>query len=400
MLGHKRRERKGIERFLVEQLDDAARDYDKRLPSRLWPIFRRRNRFNWLELYPIAIKGFRYVIKGAMRAAMPHDIFYDIATSVVVTTFDGYFDDASSSMKANDKSDAILSFKLVRSDDVPRKVKDEVGRMRQKVRSAIFAVAAYMEASQFSSLGAALDAEGDSVTRHRAEAFLNAQFRIRVSCTSIAVSLELFRRTTEKLLERLRNYRGKDVKMERRYALLSAVFVYEILDLMVSFLKTFEIQGIEELRSIHDTVNSEIETGYRKNIELFKRIQTVREREGQADDLADSMERIKERNEALAELRRIWQHLMDGVSNVERAVSGFRDRIDILEIKRDEAAENIRIMAITEVTAMLVDNVRAVESVMTMKLPNLPSLTIEDIRRYVPYRFPDVELRRLEKIAQ
>lgn len=133
MLGRKRRERKGIEKFLVEQLDSAARDYDKRLPSRLWPIFRRRHtRFNWLELHPLAIMGFRHVVGGAVRAAMPHDIFYDIATSVVVTTFEGYFNDASSSRRASDKSDAVLSFRLVRSDDVPRKVKDEVGRMRQK----------------------------------------------------------------------------------------------------------------------------------------------------------------------------------------------------------------------------------------------------------------------------
>lgn len=256
-----------------------------------------------------------------------------------------------------------------------------------------------MEANQFTSLGAALDSEGDSVSRQRAEAFLNAQFKIRVSCTSIAVSLELFRKTTEKLLEKLRNYRGKDVRMERRYALLSAVFVYEILDLMVSFLRTFEIQGVEELRAIHETVKSEIEAGDRKNLELIRRIRTVVEREGQADELIDSIERIKQRKEALAELRKIWQQLMDGVANIEKGVSGFRDRIDVLEIKRDEAAENIRIMAITEVTAMLIDNVRAVESVMTMKLPDLPSLTLEDVRRYVPYSLPDVELRRLEQIA-
>lgn len=46
-------------------------------------------------------------------------------------------------------------------------------------------------------------------------------------------------------------------------------------------------------------------------------------------------------------------------------------------------------MTISEITAMLGDNVRAVEDVLTMKLPDLPPITMDDVRRYVPSGFAD-----------
>jgi len=397
MFGRKRRERKGIERLLIDELDSAVREYDSRVPSRYWPIFRRRTTFNWLEVRPLAIKGFRHFLTSAARTPVPEVVCYDVATSMVLSTFESYFNKVDSSSEGSNKSD-VLSFKLVRNEDIPQRVKEEIGRMRQRIRKAIFTVASNMEANKFASLGEALDAEAGSTSARR-EAFLNAQFRTNVSCTSIAVSLELFRRTTEKLLEKIRSYRNKDVKMERRYVLLSAVFVYEILDLMISFLKTFEVQGVDELRDMHEQMKSEIEAGDRKNLELAKRIRAILDKGGDRGELNDSIERIQRRKEALAECRKIWEKLMVDISNIENGVSGFRDRIEVLEIKRDEAAENIRIMGITEVTAMLIDNVKAVESVMTMKLPSLPPLTLEDIRRYVPYGGRDVDLPRIEHAA-
>src|ERR1043166_3596522 len=285
MFGRKRRERKGIERLLTEELDSAVRDYDRRVPSRYWPIFRRRRSpFDWLELRPIAIKGFRHFLVSAVRTPVPEAVCYEVATSVVVSTFESYFNRADSSTDGKNKSD-VLSFRLVRNEDVPQRVKEEVGRMRQRIRKMIFTVASYMETNQFASLGAALDADAGSMNLQR-ESFLNARFKINVSCASIAVSVELLRKTTEKLLERIRSYREKDVRMERRYVLLTAVFVYEILDLMVSFLKTFEIQGVEELREIHEQMKSQIEAGDRKNLELAKRIRTLRDRGGQMAKLA------------------------------------------------------------------------------------------------------------------
>ncbi len=223
------------------------------------------------------------------------------------------------------------------------------------------------------------------MTKERAAAFLDAQYKMRVSCNSIAVSLELFRSTTREIESRIAQHRRtRNIKEERRCVLLMSVFMYEILDLICSFLRAFRVQGVDELRAMNEQIRREVEPGKLKNPEMAKRIEQTAGRGMQPDELKGSVERIGQRAAALDELSAVWDELMSKTDEMESSIGELDHRIDLLELKRDEAAENIRIMALTQVTSIVSQNVRVVENALQIKLPRLPVITPADIRRYIP----------------
>lgn len=302
-----------LDKFLREKIEEAVKEFDKARPSFIKQIFAGRPKKGHLTVQPIAVKGFNYALRSAIvGGAAPQAVLYQTASNVVIDLMSEYYKNIVDAVKGNNpRPDAILSLSLVKSENVGDKFKYNVARMRHCLQKVILSVAEYIEMQDFSSLNDVLSEEIDPNKIDRVRRFVNAQYNVHVSYKSLSVSLQLFAKINEEILTKLNTNKITNPQKAHSMFVMNSIFVYEIADFIISFISAFELQGIEELKKLHDQAIAEISRG-RFQIQKIKnqiegRLGGDKGRVLRLDERVSSLDRSEG---ALNELEIEWQGMI------------------------------------------------------------------------------------------
>lgn len=385
--GDEAKKKASLRKYLEDKIENAGREFAK--SNR--PVFnilfwRQKPKPDPLCLHQTIVKGFDYALRAAIiKGAPATTVVYETAANMVIDRVQSCVKKNMSSIQSTDSSgNAFLSFKIVQSDTIGRSFKENINRMRHEVQAAIFATSEYIQMQEFASLNEVLDSKVDSAKKQQISTFVNGHYRLHVSYQAMGIALQLFSLVNQELLERINQSRNRAGDEFDKLAVTNAVLVYEVADVIIAFLRAFELQGVKEIRDIHNQVTREIKRGRVENHAILDRIDHREKSSGLSFlNLALEREAVHERLNALEQLEKEWSGLIKKIDDVQKGAYKFADCVDDLEILKSNAAANLTILGLMEITRMVKTNIETIQGVLRVDRLQITPITADDVRRFL-----------------
>ena len=376
-----------LKNFLESKIEFASQDFDKTKKSKFSLIFsREKPNKNPLSLNQIIVKGIDYALRSAIvKGAPATTVIYDTAANLIIDRAQEHVKGNINSVSStNDSADAVLSFKIIQNEKIGKRFKENISRMRYEIQAAIFATSEFIQAQEFVSLNEVLDSNTSPAKKQQILSFVNGHYRLHVSYQSMSSALQLFSLINQELLERIDKNKNRTPDEFHKIAVINAVIVYEVADIIIAFLRAFELQGVKEIREIHSQVTREIERGRIENHEIIEKLE-LRENSPSVTflNIAQEKDSAKDRLGALEQLEQEWSALINKIDNVQKDSYKFADCIDDLEILKRNAAANLTILGLMEITKMVKTNIETIQSVLQVDRLKITPITADDVRRFL-----------------
>jgi hypothetical protein len=396
-LGNENEDAKLLEEFLHARIAEAMRELKPepktvmtwlrpKTPAKLSWLLPKEVKSNPLEYQKIAIKGISDSVTLGLATVVPAGTIYAIGAKVGLELFETYFKDTfRTSLTATRTGADALSFRLVEQADVTNHYKEKVAAMRHCIRATIYAVAEFIEL-QGMSLPQLRNTELEPAKQRQVESFIDSTHRWRTSYRSMATALSLFVQENAEIVKRIKQARATRSEDTKRLFQLNAVFSFEVADVIVEFLRSFELQGIAELRRLHSEIKSEIVSGRNNLSALETEISSARSTKAISEErAAQTVETIASTRQALNLIQDHWDRLMERIDGSEQSATRlFALAIQRLEIIKLEAKTSLTVSGLIDVTEAVQGNFTALGDMLhdIDQLEVMP-ITEEDVRVFL-----------------
>jgi hypothetical protein len=378
--------RQNVLDYVECRIESLMKEYENNKESKFKQLFKRKSNINNpLALKKISVKGFEHAARSSVVSSFsgPIGVAVDTAAGLIIDKTRTEVEKRISSHNSVDgSSESILSYKLITGQSISNKTQNAILNMRHQIQSTILATSEYIENKEFQSLSELLDHDVSEPKKVQISQFIDGHYKMHVSYHSMAISLKLFAKINERLLDKIEMHREGSGSDYHSLAVVNAVLIYEVSDVIIGFLKDFEVQGVDEILCIYQQVDREIERGKEQNNDIIEQINN--QNDDSSIEMSRSIERAQDRIKALQELDKQWKLLLDKIKGIQGEVSKFKSCISRLEIMKKEAAANITILGLMEVTKMVKSNIETIEGVLEVndKIEIAP-LTAQDVFRFL-----------------
>ena len=257
------------------------------------------------------------------------------------------------------------------------KMRTELRDLRERIRFSIYHVAELIELDSVrrNTQRAELARSADNHQLQKLNRAAQGEYEFHVSYRSLAVAMKIFAQVNRHLKQEA----GKAGRLGARrdeldFQTQSALLVFEFLDVIIGHLKHFQIGGEETLRALYREIEGDVKANELADRDLEKRMDAI------ADQAAIGNDRriLENRKAGRRMVLEKWQGLLDKLSRASEKATRFTSKIAILEVKRDNARNQIGLMALLRLANFADENIQAVEALLDFDGLELEILAPED----------------------
>lgn len=273
---------------------------------------------------------------------------------------------------------------------ISAKLRNELRDLRERIRFAVYHVAELIELDSVrkNTQRAELARTADSYQLAKLNRAAQGEYEFHVSYRSLAVAMKVFAQVNRQLKhEAARAGRQGEKRAELDFQTQSALLVFEFLDVIIGHLKHFQIGGEETLRALYREIEADVRANEQADRELEKRMNAIADQGAIGNDRRILEARKAGRRMVLEK----WQGLLDKLTRASEKATRFTGKIEILEVKRDNARNQIGLMALLRLANFADENIQAVEALLDFDGLELEILEPEDFASLLNMAPGDVE---------
>ena len=260
---------------------------------------------------------------------------------------------------------------------IATRMRAELRDLRERIRFAIYHVAELIELDSVrrNTQRAELARTADHHQLQKLNRAAQGEYEFHVSYRSLAVAMKVFAQVNRHLKQEAAKASRQGAKREELdFQTQSALLVFEFLDVIIGHLKNFQIGGEDTLKSLYREIDADVKANELADRELEKRMDAIADQAAIGND-----RRILENRKAGRRLvLEKWQGLLDKLTRAADKATRFTSKIEILEVKRDNARNQIGLMALLRLANFADENIQAVEALLDFDGLELEILEPED----------------------
>lgn len=238
----------------------------------------------------------------------------------------------------------LISSSLRGRNNVIGDVSTEVGYLHDKIRIIIERIATTIENEKYKPSEEVImtDRSISCKTRERANALLNADKKCLISCQSLNIAIEIFSDLNKLIkLQIEESEKIGDTQLEKNLLLSNAILVYELTDFAINYIKTFKIQGVEDITRLYNET-------CRRNAEIISELEQLK-RDAQKDGIKPStrditLADITRREEAIKIINKEWDKYVQRNTKLQEEVDSVGCNLQNLCLIRDNAKNQINVL--------------------------------------------------------
>ena len=272
----------------------------------------------------------------------------------------------------------LLSPIIANNSNIPESVRNEVGKLHDKIRNIIDIVATRIEERKYKFAEDAIEKmQLPYVDLQRARNLIQGDKKVHASYQALKTTVEFFADLNQMIVEKIEHIESP--QSETKLLLGNAILVYELTDFVIGFIDGFTIQGTSEIHKLHEETKQEIGELRRQQKALEKDIQS---------SLVDASVRnqtsqdINEINRSIDVLEKEWEVYMESIMSLNGEVDKIRVRIPTLEVIRKNAKIQISLIQTLAMLQILKHNIGTMKAtILTLENMRLVSLSPNRVRR-------------------
>ncbi len=303
---------KKIEEVLRERIAEIQSSLEPEKPSILkWR--HSSSTFDPLKITRIVIKGISNIARHGM-SAIPMNTIHRIGANVGLDLFNGYFESSYQKILTPQRSTGqALSHYLVTDNKISAKYRYSIYKMRTQIRATIFAVAEFIEAQEL-TINTSQFYDIDPAKQRQISTFVDSRYQWKTSYRSIRTAIYLFVQQNNELERRINIARKTNSKDLFALLQMNAVLVYEVADVLIGFLQSFEIQGIGALRRLYDEIIGEVNRGRAQLQSMTSKVESAEKERALSEERIEKFRySIQTKSKTLDLLEEKWQALMSAI---------------------------------------------------------------------------------------
>ncbi|MFT4928726.1 MAG: hypothetical protein ACI8WB_004846, partial [Phenylobacterium sp.] len=170
----------------------------------------------------------------------------------------------------------LLSCNVDDIKNIPKSVHEEIRSMRYRIRASFIVMAYYIEQSNYAHLDDFIADNGlENVQERRVRHLADGELKLHTTFKSLAMSLQLFKQFNQELLSDLQKAKAlNDKKQQSKLLLQNSAFVYEVVDIIIEFIKGFELGGVNIIVGLHQDIVEDLKRNEADDRALRLRINT------------------------------------------------------------------------------------------------------------------------------
>jgi hypothetical protein len=262
-------------------------------------------------------------------------------------------------------------------DELPPAVRDDIRSIHGNIGHIISRVAESIENNSYRDSEEAIRRMPmGNFDQQRASRLVAADKAVHISYQSLRTTVEYFASLNEQILRQVDQ--ELDPEKEANMLLGNAILVYELSDYVISFIRSFEVFGVEEIEKFHAEIEQQISSISERQSELHDRLD--------GDDIeADVRENVREdnrnRGEALREFEAEWNRYRSEISALNGTVAEVQSRLPTLEVIRENASLQVEVLQLIVLIRFLKQHTQAMKgAVDALKGFRLAPLTPNRVR--------------------
>lgn len=274
----------------------------------------------------------------------------------------------------------------VPSRDVPAAVKKSIAGLHDKMLRVILEVARRIEDRRYRCAESAV-AELNLAMRERekVDTLVQSDKQVNVSCQTLKISVEMFSRLNELLIQELAEQeQAGNVSAARNLILGNALIVYELTDFVIRVIERFQAAGFEEIQKLRRDQRTQSD-------QLRAELETLRTQAG-GDDIDVGvrdkiLQSIDERGKSIDVLDAEWDGYLQAMAATLDDLRQIHLKLPTLRLIRDNAKGQINLLEAVAVASLVKSNLGAIAgTIVTLKNLELASLTPDRVRRLMGIR--------------
>lgn len=275
----------------------------------------------------------------------------------------------------------LVSSRIGQRQDIPKHVKQQIGALHAKMRNIIEEAASRIEIYKYKNSEEVLaNIKLSFNEKSKANSLITAEKQVHISCQSLKIAIDFFSELNRLIFDKIEKAKETgDSKLERNLVLGNAILVYELTDFLITYIKSFELQGMSEIEKLHSSMKIEVkqlrneEEKRKGDIQLEDIDQTVRDH-----ILSDVQHRLK----SFDILEKEWDNYIEQINGLKTEVGNVGKKLPTLNAIKDNAKGQIKFLQAAAVMNIVKSNLNAVQaSISSLEGLRLVSLSPDRVRR-------------------
>jgi hypothetical protein len=272
----------------------------------------------------------------------------------------------------------LLSGNIARERDLPRRVRDEVTGLHERIRAVIERIASQIEQGRYEDVEHAVAGlQAGFAERERAQRLIEADKGVQASYDALQMTVEFFSELNRSVLARIESEASPDKQSTMMFG--NAVMIYELTDFVIGYIQAF-------------TVSTDLETFH---VEATQRVQQTRDEQKALEEMARNpdvepvvrdqiLEDIRNREAAFDELEREWDKYLAEFRQLRLRVDEVRGKVPTLATIRENARIQIMTLQLVAMLRFLKQNSDSIRgAVDTLQGFRLAPLSSSRVRRLI-----------------
>ena len=254
----------------------------------------------------------------------------------------------------------LLSTNIIVNKNIHKKTKMQINSYSQNIQKILFATAHFIETESFASVDEAISKiQLSKFDKSRIVDLVNAQKRLSFSYTTLSSVVEVFRIANKNILDEISDSEPSDSVDKRlnktALYLKNAIVVYELTNFVIKYLSSFQLEGIDDIKSVQKDVYNDIEKNRLADKKLESQVVKASENLREA-----TLQEIEQRNAVREKIKEKWEYMLDQINGQSKTVADAKGFIYDLKIIRDNVKNRIDILNLTATTTLVENSINVV----------------------------------------
>ncbi|MDB4324750.1 hypothetical protein N9971_00235 [bacterium] len=332
----------------------------------------------------------------------PEEYYREIAETYTQSILDKYYESTISPIHESGDVPAkdLLSDRLLGLDHVVESHKRNIRGLHVTIKRLILQAAADIENNRFGELERKMGNISYTPRQEKlAEQLVAGQKKVHISYESMALAIGIFNNLNNGLIQDIEEFRrmnpswasnDQQVKVMYELVLKNSILVYELVDIITEMLAEFQLHGASEIRTIHDTVKSEM---------LQNREADAKLRDEGLEDVSEPLrteliQDIDNRIAGYSLMETAWEGILVKLGTIESNADELtRKRADYVALKRI-AEGRVKFLELVGITRSVEMALAAIDS-----FPQPDELRLEPLTVEFLYKLFGLESLPIERTA-
>jgi hypothetical protein len=274
----------------------------------------------------------------------------------------------------------LLSTRVGNIRNIPNEVRQRIAGFQTRVRKVIETVATDIEARKYARTEQDITNMDISANEKlRVNALVNAEKKLFVSFESLRETIELLSKVNVFILEKIdESEKNQDQSTERKMVLANALLVYELTDYVITYIETFSLQGVNDIKAIYQNELQKLQDLETQANDLRGRAQSATSK--QVRDA--TFEYAYNIQSSVAVMRQEWATYLNDINQLIASIRATRSMVSDLKLMRDSASLQIDFISSALTLGILRKNYLALfDSVRGLETLKLVSMNPDRVRR-------------------